>query len=359
MNASPLVAPFSVAVVQAAPAMLDAAGSIEKAAHWSARAAREGARLVLFPEAFVSAYPRGLGFGTRVGIREDWGREAFAQYWEGAIEVPSPHTERLGAIAREQGLYLAIGVVERDGQFSRGTLYCTLLYFDPEGRLLGKHRKIKPTAAERLIWGEGDGSTIPVFPTPLGRVGGLICWENYMPLARAYLYGQGVELYLAPTADMRESWQATIRHIALEGRAFVLSCNQFVTRRDLPAAWRDLPEMQAMGEIHCRGGSAIVGPLGEYLAGPLWDQEGMLLAEIDPRALVKARYDFDPVGHYARPDIFRLVVNESPRPPQVVVGAARAVRAAAERRPAEAGPRSPEASEAVPPMPDSRGRGPR
>lgn len=320
MNNERISREVSVAVVQISPVMLNPEESIEKAATWSARAAGEGAELVLFPEAFVSAYPRGLTFGTRVGMREDWGREAFAQYWESSIEVPSPATERLGEIAREQGIYLALGVIERDGQFSGGTLYCTLLYFNPRGQLMGKHRKIKPTAAERLIWGEGDGSTIPVFETPLGRVGGLICWENYMPLARAYLYGKGVELYLAPTADQRESWQPTIRHIALEGRCFVLSCNQFVTREDLPSVWRELPEMEAMPEIHCRGGSAIVGPLGDYLAGPLWDEEGMLLARLDTRDLIKARYDFDPVGHYARPDIFRLVVDESPRPPQVVIG---------------------------------------
>ncbi len=307
------------AVVQAAPAMLDAEGSIEQVAAWTAKSAKEGAQLVLFPEAFISAYPRGLSFGTRVGIRQDWGREVFAQYWEGSIEVPSPATERLGAIAREHGVVLAVGVVERDSEFSGGTLFCTLLYFSPEGRLMGKHRKIKPTAAERLVWGEGDGSTIPVFETPLGKVGGLICWENYMPLARTYVYGKGVEFYLAPTADHRESWQPTIRHIALEGRCFVLSCNQFVTREDLPPAWRELAEMADMPEIHCRGGSAIVGPLGDYLAGPLWDREGILLAELQPRELVKARYDFDPIGHYARPDIFRLIVDDSPKPPQVII----------------------------------------
>ncbi len=307
----------NVAVVQAAPVMLDPMATIDKMEEWTENAAREGAELVLFPEAFISAYPRGLSFGTVVGAREEWGRKAFAQYWQGSIEVPSPATERLGRIARERGVFLAVGVVEREADFGGGTLYCTLLTFDPEGRLLGKHRKIKPTAAERLIWGEGDGSTIPVFDTPLGKVGGLICWENYMPLARAYLYGKGVEIYLAPTADARESWQATIRHIAMEGRCFVLSCNQFVTRADLPPAWRDLEDFKKMPDIHCAGGSAIVGPLGEYLAGPLYEREGILHAKLEREFLVGARFDFDPVGHYARPDIFRLVVDESPHPPQV------------------------------------------
>jgi len=320
MNESiPVQAQATVAVVQAAPVMLDAEATIDRVADWTQRAAREGAELVLFPEAFVSAYPRGLTFGTAVGRREDWGRKAFAQYWQGSIAVPSAATERMGRIAREHGLYLAVGVVERDATFSGGTLYCTLLVFAPDGRLLGKHRKLKPTGAERLIWGEGDGSTLPVFPTPLGRVGGLICWENYMPLARAFLYGKGVEVYLAPTADARDSWQATIRHIALEGRCFVLACNQFVTREHLPAVWRDLEEFRHMPAVHCRGGSAIVGPLGDYLAGPLYDEEGLLLATLDRETLLGARYDFDPVGHYARPDVFRLVVDESARPPQIVL----------------------------------------
>lgn len=309
-----------MAVVQAAPAMLDPAATIGRVAHWTALAVQAGAELVLFPEAYISAYPRGLSFGTVVGQREDWGRRAFAQYWRGAVAVPSPETERLGDISREHGIHLAVGVVERDAHFSGGTLYCTLLYFDPQGQLMGKHRKIKPTGAERLVWGEGDGSTIPVFRTALGNLGGLICWENYMPLARAYLYGKGVELYLAPTADHREGWQATIRHIALEGRCFVLACNQFVTQDDLPPAWRELEELKRLPHVITRGGSAIVGPLGEYLAGPLFDQEGLLTARLERDSLLGGRLDFDPVGHYARPDIFRLVVNEAPHPPQVAHG---------------------------------------
>ena len=303
-------APTRVAVVQAAPILFDREGTLAKAAALVAEAAAGGARLVLFPEAFVPAYPRGLSFGVVVGSRSDEGRMLFARYHRNAVVVPSEATDRLGAAARAAGVWLAIGVIERDP--IGGTLYCTLLYFGPDGALLGKHRKLKPTAAERLVWGEGDGSTLPVLPTPFGRLGGLICWENYMPLARTALYTKGVEIYLAPTADARELWQSTLQHIALEGRCFVLAANQYVTKsmypRDLgPEALTDL---EVAPEEMCRGGSAILSPLGEYLAPPLYGREGILYADLDPEALAGARFDFDPVGHYARPDVFSFAIDE-------------------------------------------------
>jgi nitrilase len=245
-----------------------------------------------------------------VGSRKSDGRALWKRYWENAVEVPGPATEALGAAAREAGVFLAIGVIERDNQFSRGTLYCTLLYFDPEGKLLGKHRKLKPTGAERLIWGEGDGSTMPVVEAPFGKVGGLICWENYMPLARMAMYAKGVEIYLAPTADYRDSWQATMRHIACEGRCFVLGCNQFVKKDMYPENLETLEELEDRPEIMCRGGSVIVAPLGDVIAGPLFDEEGILYAQLDMTEVVKAKIDFDVVGHYSRPDVFQLSVNE-------------------------------------------------
>jgi nitrilase len=303
------------AVIQAAPILFDRDATVEKACRLTAEAAAQGAQLILFPEAFIPAYPRGLSFGTVVGSRSPEGRLTWERYWANAVDVPGPATDRLGQAARAANAYLAIGVIERDTQFSRGTLYCTLLYFGPDGRLLGKHRKLKPTAAERLIWGEGDGSTLTVLDTPLGKLGGLICWENYMPLARMALYSKGVELYLAPTADSRDSWQATLRHIALEGRCFVLGCNQFVTKSMYPA---DLPGIADLADhpgIMCRGGSAIVSPLGEVLAGPLFDAEGILYADLDLADVARSKLDFDVVGHYARPDVFQLVVDERPFPP--------------------------------------------
>jgi nitrilase len=298
----------TVAVVQAAPVAFDRALTIEKVRSLTGDAARKGAQLVLFPEAFVSAYPRGLDFGAVVGARSEQGREDFRRYWESSVDVPGPAIDELGRASRENRIYLVIGVVERDG----GTLYCSILFFAPDGRLLGKHRKVMPTGAERLVWGFGDGSTMPVFDTPLGKIGALICWENYLPLMRAAMYAKGIEIYCAPTADARDSWFASMRHIAVEGRCFVLSCNQFNRRRDFPAdydsAFGDDPDA-----VLSRGGSCIVDPFGNFLAGPHTEGEAILMAGIDLAQIVRGKYDLDVVGHYARPDIFQLQVDERPK----------------------------------------------
>ena len=230
-----------VAVVQAAPVLFDREATLEKTVNLIGRAAEEGAQLVLFPEAFIPAYPRGLSFGMVVGSRSAEGRQIWQRYWDNSVTIPGPATEALGEAVREAGIYMAIGVIEKDSQFSGGTLYCTLLYYGPDGHILGKHRKLKPTASERLIWGEGDGSTLTALSTPLGTIGGLICWENYMPMARMSMYSKGVEIYLAPTADQRDTWQATMQHIAQEGRCFVLGCNQYVTKDMYPADLRGAP----------------------------------------------------------------------------------------------------------------------
>jgi nitrilase len=311
------VTTVTAAVVQAAPVLFDREATLAKTVRLTAEAAKQGARLIVFPEALIPAYPRGLSFGTVVGSRSPAGRRDWERYWANAVDVPGPVTDALGAAARDAGAFVCVGVVERDARFSGGTLYCTALYFGPDGRLLGKHRKLKPTASERLIWGEGDGSTLTVLDTAIGKLGGLICWENYMPLARMALYGKGVELYLAPTADSRETWQATLRHIACEGRCFVLGCNQFVTKSMYPTDLAGLADLDTQPEIMCRGGSVIIGPLGDVLAGPLYDAEGILTADLDLSEIARAKYDFDVVGHYARPDVFQLTVNERPQPPVV------------------------------------------
>ena len=300
---------FKVAVVQAAAVVFDRERTLKKVHALAADAARQGARLVLFPEAFVSAYPRGLDFGAVFGSRTDAGREQFRRYWESSVDVPGPAVDALSRTAKNCGIYLVIGVIERD----RGTLYCTVLFFAPDGAYLGKHRKVTPTASERLVWGFGDGSTMPVFDTPLGKIGAVICWENYLPLMRAAMYAKGIELYCAPTADPRDSWIASMRHIAVEGRCFVLSCNQFNRRRDFPSdygALGDDPEA-----IVTRGGSCIVDPFGNFLAGPNTDGEAILIAEIDRAQIVRGKYDLDVVGHYARPDIFQLQVDERAKKP--------------------------------------------
>jgi nitrilase len=242
-------------------------------------------------------------------MRSPEGRTEFRRYWNSAIEVPSPATETLGIAARDNDIYLVIGVIERDG----GTLYCTALFFAPDGTLMGKHRKLMPTAMERLIWGFGDGSTLPVFETPLGRIGSVICWENYMPLLRMAMYSKGIQLYCAPTADDRDTWIPTMQHIALEGRCFVLASCQYIKRGSYPEDYNpiqgDDPDI-----VILRGGSCIIDPFGQILAGPEYEKECILTADIDLGEIARGKYDFDVVGHYARPDVFRLHVNERANP---------------------------------------------
>jgi nitrilase len=296
-----------VAVVQAAPVAFDRDCTLEKLRALSLEAASHGAQLIVFPEAFVSAYPRGMTFGTVVGDRSPGGRDWYRRYWESSVDIPGVAVDQMGRVAREARSHMVIGVIERDG----GTLYCTALFFAPNGDYLGKHRKLVPTASERIVWGQGDGSTMPVFDTEIGRLGAAICWENYMPLYRTALYAKGVQLYVAPTADSRDGWIASMRHIALEGRCFVLSCNQFATRADYPPDYPGELTANADG-IVTRGGSCIVSPLGELLAGPVYDQEAILTADLDLADVVRGKFDLDVVGHYARPDVFQLVVNERP-----------------------------------------------
>jgi nitrilase len=297
------------AVVQAASIGFDRQQTMDKLERLIAEAAGGGAQLAVFPEAFVPAYPRGIDFGTVVGQRTPEGRDQFRRYFDGAIEVPGPDVDRMATAAREHGIHLVVGVIERDG----GTLYDTALFFSPEG-YLGKHRKLMPTGAERLIWGFGDGSTLPVYDTSLGRLGAVICWENYMPMLRMTMYTKGIQLYCAPTSDSRETWLPTMRHVALEGRCFVLTACQFLRRSDLPM---DIPNRiyDEPEAILLRGGSAIIDPLGRVLAGPCFDEETTLHAELDLDDIPRGKYDFDVAGHYARPDVFQLSVNENPQHP--------------------------------------------
>jgi len=304
---------FKVAVVQASPVVFDREGTLDKVHALAGDAAREGARVVLFPEAFVSAYPRGLDFGAYVGGRTDEGREDFRRYWDSSVDIPGAAVYRLARTARSYRIYLVVGVIERGG----GTLYCCVLFFAPDGGYLGKHRKVMPTASERLVWGFGDGSTMPVFDTPLGRLGAVICWENYLPLMRASMYAKGIELYCAPTADPRDSWIASMRHIAVEGRCFVLSCNQFNRRRDFPANYRT-PFGDDPDTVITRGGSCIVDPFGNFLAGPNTDGEAILVGEIDRAQIIRGKYDLHVVRHYARPDIFQLRVDERAKRPVTI-----------------------------------------
>ncbi|MDP9231707.1 MAG: carbon-nitrogen hydrolase family protein [Actinomycetota bacterium] len=298
--------PVIVACAQLEPVILDRDATIEKLAAGAAEIAARGARLAVFPEAFIPAYPSSTWARALAGWAEEGAKEAFALLAREAVEIPGPAERRLGEIAREHELWLVTGVTERDPA-RPGTLYNSLLYHSPEGELALKHRKLVPTNHERLVWGPGDGGGLRALDTPIGRLGGLICWENYMPLARFALYESGVELYIASTADDGEAWQSTLVHIARESRAFVISPSHFQRASAYP---NDFPLRKLLEghDVIGRGGSAVLAPDGSYLAGPLYDEEGVLYAELDPARLDAERQRFDAAGHYHRSDVLRLDV---------------------------------------------------
>jgi nitrilase len=292
-----------VAVVQAAPSMFDVAETLSRFDKLLAEAAGGGAELVVFPEAFVGGYPKGATFGASVGERTEEGRALFARYRRAAVDIPGDTFAALRETVARHGSHVVVGVIERAGH----TLYCTALLFAGDGTLLAHHRKLMPTGTERLIWGQGDGSDVAVVETDLGRVGMAICWENYMPLYRTALYQQGVQLYCAPTVDSRDSWVATMRHIAVEGRCFVLGATQYATREDYP------PDFPLGGDhVVIRGGSCVVDPFGALTAGPLYGSAQVLFSDVDPDLLDGAYLDLDVVGHYARPDLFHLTTPTVP-----------------------------------------------
>ena len=268
--------------------------------------------LLVMPEALLGGYPKGADFGTRVGYRTAAGRQEFLQYWQQSIALDGPEVTVLADLAKACNSAIVIGVVERSG----ATLFCTALFFSNQGELLAKHRKLVPTASERLIWGQGDGSTLPVVDTAAGRVGAAICWENYMPLLRTAMYAKGLEIWCAPTVDDRDIWQTSMSHIAYEGRNFLVSACQY---QPPPAGTECRDTTWPRDKPLIRGGSVIISPMGEVLAGPLYNEEGLISAEIDLDDIIKARYDMDPVGHYSRPDVFKLYVDEQERPPVSIV----------------------------------------
>jgi nitrilase len=290
---------MKAAVAQIGSVLFDTPATMARVEHWCRTAAAQGAEFLVFPEALIGGYPKLQGFGATVGQRTEAGRDLFLRYFRAAIDCPGPETTALAALASELNLHIVMGVIERDG----GTLYCTSLLFTPESGLTTKHRKLMPTATERLIWGQGDGTTMQVTPSTVGRIGMAICWENYMPLYRQHLYNQAVEIWCAPTVDSREMWLTTMRHIAYEGRCFVLSACHYLTKEDWPQDLQD-----EAGTID--GGSVIVAPNGDILAGPLCG-EGLLFADIKLDEVPRGKFDLDVAGHYSRPDIFELKVRQS------------------------------------------------
>ncbi|HEY7694300.1 MAG TPA: carbon-nitrogen hydrolase family protein [Gaiellaceae bacterium] len=303
--------PVRVACVQAEPVILDREATLDKLAALTAEAKAEGAGLVVFPETFVPAYPSSAWAKFLAGWADPRAKGAFAMLARESVEVPGPAADRLTEIARDNEVWLVTGVNERDPS-SPGTLYNALLYHSPDGELAVHHRKLVPTNHERLIWGQGDGGGLRAVQTPIGRIGGLICWENYMPLARFSLYESGVEIYIASTADDGDAWQATLVHIARESRAFVVAPAHLQRAGSYPDDFPLREELAGMDLIG-RGGSAILAPDGSYLAGPLYGEEGILYADLEPQRLDEERQRFDPAGHYHRPDVLELKVTPGKR----------------------------------------------
>ncbi|MCJ7765454.1 MAG: carbon-nitrogen hydrolase family protein [Thiovulaceae bacterium] len=297
---------FKIAVVQAAPVFMNRDASVEKACTLIAKAAKAGARLVVFPEAFIPGYPDWIWHISPGDMRLN--QALYAKLLEASVSVPSPATERLGQAAKEAGIYLSIGINERSQ--SGGSLYNSLLYIGPDGGILGCHQKLVPTVAERMVWAYGDPATLEVYETEIGRLGGLICWENYMPLVRQSLYEKGIDIYVAPTYDEGGAWQASMRHIGKEGRVYIAGCCMVLRKEDLLKVLPELaPFYESVGVWINTGNSMIADPTGDVLAEPLSKEEGILYADVDRQTLLGSKWNLDVAGHYARPDAFRLNQN--------------------------------------------------
>jgi nitrilase len=304
---------FKIAAVQATPVYLDRDATVDKACELIAEAAGNDARIIVFPESFIPAYPDWVWTvpSGEAGVLTD----LYARLMASAVEIPSAETQRLCQAAKRARAHVVMGMTERNTEASGGSLYNTLLYIDARGNILGKHRKLVPTGGERLVWAQGDGSTLEVYDTPFGKLGGLICWENYMPLARYAMYAWGTQIYVAATWDRGEPWLSTLRHIAKEGRVFVLGCCMALRKADVAdEAGAALPFYKGARDWINVGDSAIVNPDGEFIAGPLRKEEGILYADVDPAQMSGPRWMLDVAGHYARPDIFELIVHTEPRP---------------------------------------------
>jgi nitrilase len=305
------LAPFKIAAAQATPVFLDRTATVDKACALSAEAGRSGARLIAFPESFIPAYPDWV---WAVPAGEQMLNGLYAELLANAVTIPSADTRKLCEAARAANMYVVMGMSERNAEASGGSMYNTLLYIDAQGKIMGKRRKLVPTGGERLIWAQGDGSTLDVYDTELGKVGGLICWENYMPLARYAMHAWGTQIYVAATWDRSQPWLSTLRHIAKEGRMYVSGCCMPLRRADIPERVPAKVRYSAEQEWINVGDSAIVDPDGEFIAGPVRLKEEILYAEVDPRKLAGTKWMLDVAGHYARPDVFQLTIRKEAQP---------------------------------------------
>lgn len=295
---------YKVAAVQASPVFLDREATLAKAASLIKEAAARGALLAVFPETWIPGYPVWASAVSRWNYTP--AKKAYSRLYQNAVDIPGPATEYLGEVAKKAGIFLAMGVNERT---QSGTLYNTIVFIGRDGQLLGKHRKLVPTYHERMVWGHGDGSTLRVFDTQIGRLSGLVCWEHWMPLARYALYQEGEQVHASLWPAAGETFHLTCRNMAFEGRVFVIVACSYLTRAMVPADFELMKEIETLPEVLSRGGSAIIGPDARYLAGPVYDQEAILYADIDLAQIIEEKQALDVVGHYARPEVFNLQVD--------------------------------------------------
>ena len=297
-----------IAVVQAEPVMFDKDACIAKAIKYIEECAAGGAELIVFPELFVPGYPFGMNFGFRTGSRSEPGREDWKRYYDNSILADGPDMDRLISAAEEAGVYVSIGYSERDAV--NGTLYNSNMMISPEGEAKN-HRKLKPTGSERVIWGDANKDYFPVMDTPWGPMGNLICWESYMPLARVALYEKGISLYISPNTNDNEEWQNTIRHIAIEGHCYFINCDMLITKDSYPEDLNEYAALADLPPVPCRGGSCVIDPFGHLVSDCVWDEEAVIYADLDMQKVPASKMEHDVCGHYARPDVLELFVDDS------------------------------------------------
>ena len=296
-----------IALVQAEPVMFDKAAGVQKALQYIKDAAKEGAELIVFPELFIPGYPIGMRFGFSMGKRTEPGRLDWKRYYDASILAGDVEFQQLADAAKAANAYVSIGFSEQDAV--NGTLYNSNAIFAPDGTYQ-VHRKLKPTGTERVVWGDANRDYFPVTQTPWGPIGSLICWESYMPLARVALYQKGITIYISPNTNDNPEWQATIQHIAIEGKCYFINADMVVRKASYPGDLHTSEDIQDLPEMVIRGGSCIIDPYGHYATEPVWDQEAIIYADLDMQLPISCKMEHDAVGHYARPDVLELKVYE-------------------------------------------------
>ena len=296
-----------LALVQAEPILFDKQACLDKTVALIKEAAEQKAELIVFPELFIPGYPIGMNFGFSMGKRTEAGRQDWMRYYNASLLAGGEEFQLLADLVKELGVYVSLGFSERDAV--SGTLYNSNVIFEPDGSFK-VHRKLKPTGSERVVWGDANQDYFPITETPWGPVGSLICWESYMPLARVALYQKGITIYISPNTNDNPEWQATIQHIAIEGKCYFINADMLVRKSSYPTDLNEKEAVDRLPEMVCRGGSCIIDPYGHYLTEPVWDKETIIYANLDMTLPAACKMEHDAVGHYARPDVLQLIVDE-------------------------------------------------